>query len=122
MGKRIKVYVAGCYSADNVISVLNNMRIGMRKATEIMLAGYVPFVPWFDYHFQLNLREGEELKVEDYYAYCVEWLKVSDVLFLLPGAENSKGTKEELRVASLYGIPVVESIDAIKGAIDNGGD
>jgi len=67
-----KVYVAGAFSGDNVLTILDNMRKGMRLATEVLLAGFAPFVPWFDYHFQLNLREGETLKVEDYYNYSME--------------------------------------------------
>ena len=101
-----RVYIAGAYSADNVLSVLNNMRKGMRLGLEVLLAGFSPFVPWFDYHFQLFLREGEELTVEDYYNYSLKWLEVSDAILIVPGSENSNGTKKEIKRAKKLNIPI----------------
>ena len=108
-----RVYVAGAYSAGNVIDVLNNMRRGMRAATEVLLAGYSPFVPWFDYHFQLMLQDGETLSVEDYYRYSIAWLEVSDAMLVLPNSENSKGTQAEIERAKELGIPIFTSLDAL---------
>ena len=101
-----RVYVAGAFSADNVLTVLDNMRRGMRLGTEVLLAGYAPFVPWFDYHFQLMLKEGESLKVQDFYDYSMAWLEASDCVLLVPGYENSKGTNAEIKRANKLGIPV----------------
>lgn len=102
-----RVYVAGPYSADNVLSVLNNIRYGMRVATQVLLDGYAPFCPWLDFHFQLMLRPGEELTVPHYYDYSMAWLEAADIVLVLPGWETSKGTKEEVRVAKEKGIPVI---------------
>jgi len=113
-----RVYVAGAYSADNVITVLDNMRIGMRVATEILLKGYSPFVPWFDFHFQLMLRENESLTVEDYYKYSIDWLEVSDVLYVLPNSEHSKGTQAEIEFAKENNIPIIYDINELKGLND----
>ena len=49
-----RIYVAGAYSDDNVLKILNHMRVGMRAGLKLLLAGYAPFVPWFDYHFHGN--------------------------------------------------------------------
>lgn len=108
-----RVYVAGSFSADNVLSVLDNMRIGMRKSLEVLLAGYSPFVPWFDYHFNLMLREGEKLTVQDFYDYSMAWLEVSDTVLVLPNSEKSKGTQAEIKRAKELGIPVVYNIEEI---------
>jgi len=113
-----RVYVAGAYSADNVITVLDNMRIGMRVATEILLKGYSPFAPWFDFHFQLMLRENESLTVEDYYKYSIDWLEVSDVLYVLPNSEHSKGTQAEIEFAKKNNIPIIYDINELKGLND----
>jgi hypothetical protein len=102
-----RVYVAGAYSGKNVIEILDNMRRGMRAGTELMLLNVSPFVPWLDYHFQLMLREGEELTVEHYYKYSMAWLEVSDVVVVLPNSENSKGTQAEIARARELGIPVL---------------
>ena len=101
-----RVYVAGAYSADNVITVLDNIREGMRLSTRIMLAGYAPFCPWLDFHFQLMLRESERFMVEDYYRYSLAWLDVSDAMVLVPGWENSRGTQNEIDRASRISIPI----------------
>ena len=112
--KKIKrVYIAGAYSADNVITILDNIREGIRAGTELFLKGYSPFVPWFDFHFQLMLRENEKLTVEDYYRYSIDWLEVSDAVLILPNSENSKGTEVEIRRAEEIGIPVYNEISSL---------
>lgn len=109
-----RVYVAGAYSADNVITVLDNMRRGMRASTEVLLAGYAPFCPWIDYHFQLMLRDGETLKVDHYYNYSMTWLEASDAILLLPNSEHSKGTQAELLRARQRNIPIYKSLNELK--------
>ena len=101
-----RIYIAGAYSASNVIAVLDNIREGMRLATKVFLLGYAPFCPWLDFHFQLMLREGETLTVEDYYKYSIAWLQVSDAMLLVPGWQSSKGTKKEIEIAHKWGIPI----------------
>ena len=101
-----RVYVAGSYSSNNVITVLNNMRIGMRLGTQVLLVGYAPFVPWFDYQFQLMLRDGESLMVQDYYDYSMAWLEASHCMLVVPNSEGSKGTQAEIKRAIELDIPV----------------
>lgn len=110
-----RVYVAGMYSSDNVLQILDNIRIGMRKSLEVLLRGYAPFVPWFDFHFQLMLRDNEKLTVQDYYDYSIAWLKVSDAIMVLPYSENSVGTQAEIKTAREHNIPIVYSIDELDG-------
>ena len=103
----LRVYVAGAYSASNTIAVFNNMRRGMRAATEILLAGFAPFTPWLDYHYQLQLRDGESLNVTNYYEYSLAWLDVSDIVFVLDGWEHSQGTIAEIQRAKELHIPII---------------
>ena len=110
---RKRVYVAGSYSADNVISVLDNMRRGMRACTRLLLAGYAPFCPWFDYHFQLMLRDEERLEVSDYYEYSISWLAISEILLVLPGSESSSGTALEIEYAASHGIEIIHDISKL---------
>lgn len=110
----LRVYVAGAYSAPNVMDVLNNMRRGMRAATEVLLAGFAPFCPWIDYHYQLQLREGESLSVENYYAYSMAWLEASHVVYVLPNSEHSKGTQAEIARAKDLNIPIVYNMQELK--------
>lgn len=113
--KRKRVYVAGSYSADNVLDVLKNMRIGIRASTQVFLWGFSPFSPWLDYQFSLCMREGEEqmLKVQDYYDYSMAWLEASDMVVVLPNSENSVGTNKEIARASEMGIPTYEWNDFV---------
>ena len=109
----MRVYIAGAYSADNVISILDNIRIGMRAATEVLLLGHSPFCPWLDFHFQLMLRENEKLTVEQYYKYSIDWLEVSDIVYVCNYCFDSQGTKMEIDRAIELGIPVVYSFSAL---------
>lgn len=106
-----RVYVAGCYSANNVITVLDNMRKGIRMSTRVLLAGFSVFSPWLDYHFTLALQGDEKLTVDDYYGYSISWLEVSDIMLVLPGYETSKGTLNEISVAKDLDIPIYYSFD-----------
>lgn len=105
-----RVYVAGAYSADNVITVFDNMRRGIRASTKVFLMGFAPFCPWIDYHFSLMLRGKEKLKVEDYYQYSLAWLEVSDAVLVLPNSEHSKGTQAEIKRAIALRIPIYNSL------------
>jgi hypothetical protein len=90
------------------------MRRGMRVGLEVLLAGYAPFVPWFDYHFQLMLRNDEKLTVQHYYNYSMSWLEVSNAVLVLPNSEHSKGTQGELKRARELGIPIFRSYKDLK--------
>jgi len=98
-----KIYLAGKYSADNVMDVLNNIHDGIKKATEILKAGDVPFCPWLDYQFQLF---DKTLTKEDYYRYSMTWLEVCDEVQVLPNSENSIGTQNEIKRAKELKIPI----------------
>ena len=111
-----RVYVAGPYSANNIIDCLENMRKGMRAGVEVFLAGYAPWVPWHDFHHQLMFRNGESLSVDDYYEMSMAWLVVSDAVLVLPGWLRSKGTVAEVDKASRLSIPIFHSLsDLIHG-------
>ena len=88
--RQTRVYVAGAYSADNVIEVLQNMRVGMKAAKDVLLAGFAPFAPWFDHYFSLMLDEGESLTVGQYYQYSLAWLEASDCMVIVSGCSGTQ--------------------------------
>ena len=100
----MRIYVAGAYSADNVIGVLNNIQRGTKYCAKLMKEGHSPFCPWLDYQFHFY---EPKLTVEDYYRYSMAWLEVSDCIHVLPNSENSKGTQKEIERARELGIPIV---------------
>ena len=99
---RLRVYVAGPYSADNVIDVLANIRKGQKSAYELLKAGFAPFCPWLDY----QLSFYGEITIEEYRDYSIAWLDGSEAVFVLPGWEKSSGTKAEMARAKELGIPI----------------
>ena len=102
---RMKVYVAGPYSADNVLGVLSNIRKGNQVAYELLQMGFAPFSPWLD-HLFVFMDSTNDLSVNDFYEYSLEWMRVSDVIFVQGEWANSKGTKAEVEEAERLGIPV----------------
>jgi len=102
MKTRPRIYVAGAYSADNVIDVLSNIRKGNQVAAKLLKAGFAPFSPFIDYQFSFF----EDITVDEYYDYSIAWLLVSDAMLVLPGYENSKGTLREIEIATKSSIPV----------------
>jgi hypothetical protein len=112
MKKRIKVYVAGAYSADNVISVLQNIGRGEKACAELFRLGFAPFCPWHDKSYVTD-SPYYEFKIEDFYEYSIAWLEVSEIMLVLPGHSESGGTIKEIARANELEIPVVYSIDEL---------
>lgn len=102
----IKVYIAGPYSSDNVLGVLENIRAGMRMAAKLLQNGFAVFCPWADHQLFLQLREGESISVESIQAHSMEWLKVADAVLVMHGYCASKGTLAEMKVAYQLSKPV----------------
>ena len=118
MYKAVRVYVAGAYSADNVLDVFENMRIGIETSTRVFEAGFAPFCPWLDYHFCLCRKS--EIEVEDFYRYSEAWLDVSDAVLVVDNERNvdSKGLIAELTRAKHLGKPIFNSLDRLKDWAD----
>lgn len=102
MKRRPIVYVAGKYSAPNIIEVLQNIREGNKKATEFLKKGFAPFSPFLDYQFSFF----QDITVEEYYEYSMAFLERSDCVFVLPNSEESKGTQKEIERANELDIPI----------------
>jgi hypothetical protein len=115
-GKMYRIYIAGAYSAADVLSVFANMRRGMNVAYTVLKAGYAPFVPWFDYHFSLM----GPMELNEYYAYSLAWLEASDAILVVEGWENSKGTKNEIERAKALNIPVFFNLEELQKAFEDG--
>ena len=98
------VYIAGAYSADNVTTVLRNIREGVKLAEKVFDSGLAaPFCPWFDWQFEMF---GDH-DVPRYYDYSMSFLARSDaVLVRRDGADMSQGVQAEIVFAEKYGIPV----------------
>ena len=107
-----KIYVAGAYSANNVLDVLQNIGKGKHYCAQIFAMGHAPFCPWSDEDFA-KLLWSKTLTVRQFQDASMLWLEASDALFLVPGWENSKGTKAEIKRAEQLNMPIFKTLDQI---------
>lgn len=108
-----RVYVAGAYSADNVLDCLRNIGKGEEYSTIIFNMGFAPFCPWHDKDFIIR-NWNADYTVQQFYDFCIAWLEVSQYMFLVPGWENSKGTLKEIDIAKRLSIPIFETFDDLR--------
>jgi hypothetical protein len=109
--KPLKIYVAGKYNDTDVFKVFNNMRIGMEYSVEVFKLGHNPFCPWMDYHYLL-LGNGD-IPHERLYEASMEWLRVSDAVFAIPGWSDSKGAVKEVAEAERLKMPIYYYLENI---------
>ena len=100
-----RIYVAGPYSADNVLDVLRNIGRGQMVCAKLFISGYAPFCPWHDKTYVFDNFDGD-LSVDLFYDYSMAWLEVSDAVLVLPFSLKSKGTQLEIMKAYDLGIPI----------------
>lgn len=101
------IYIAAPYSKCDPVT---NTRDVIIVADDLMLFGYIPFVPHITlfWHF-LNPHD-----INYWYKYDIAWLEKCDCLLRLPG--ESPGADNEVRIAKELGMPVYYSVDeAIAG-------
>lgn len=110
MTKRPRVYVAGPYSADNVLGVLRNIGFGESWSTMLFYEGFAPFCPWHDAQYA---KAGFDFTVQDFKDLSFAWLEVSEAMFLIDGWEKSEGVKAEIAFAEAHGIPVFSEYDKL---------
>jgi hypothetical protein len=109
-----RIYVAGPYSADNVIDVLKNIGRGEKVCAELFDMGYAPFCPWHDKSYVMD-NPHQRFTVQQFYDYCLSWLSVSDAMYVIGNYRNSIGTLAEIAFAKEHNIPIYYSFqDLIK--------
>lgn len=118
MRKIIRTYIAGAYSADNVMDVLANMRRGIRLGTKAILSGFSAYIPWLDHLVPIVASTVTEEMLK---ANSMAWLEVSDALLIVPeGLDESKGTQAEMKRAEELGIPIFFNLDDLVEWAQNG--
>ena len=108
----MRIYLAGKYSADNIIGVLDNIHNGIKVATKIIKKGHAVFCPWLDYQYHFfdnTLTKG------DYQRNSMAWVDACDELWVMPGSEASQGTQREIIRATEMGkrIRYLQSMEVI---------
>lgn len=110
-----RVYIAGPYSSGDIITILGNIRNGIKMAVRVLLCDgrFAPFCPWLDFLFDLVLEGDQKLTVENYYNYSMAWLDVSDVMLLMPGWKNSRGSLREYKRAKVLNLRIYEDVETL---------
>jgi hypothetical protein len=110
------VYISGKYTAINKDGTFNDRQIHMNilkareYAIDIWEKGYTAICPHLNtYHFERDAT----LEWEDYIAGDLELLKRSDIIFMLPNWEQSKGAILEKEFAEKNKIKVVTNLDEL---------
>lgn len=101
-----KVYVAGKLN-DMAVDYLNNVHKMMTTAEEVRKAGYAVMVPCID--LLMGIKFGYE-SYNDYFDNSQPWITVADAVFLTPGWEKSIGTRNEMTLATEYGVPIFDKL------------
>lgn len=105
-----RIYVAGAYSAPDILTAMGNMRRGLQLSAACLKAGFAVYSPWCD----CLLHFHEEFTIEQCYAYSAPWLRASDaVLVVVEGFQESRGTQAELLLARELKIPVFFDLDSL---------
>jgi hypothetical protein len=104
-----RIYVAGPYSADNVMDVLRNIGRGQQMCSDLFIMGFAPFCPWHDRTYVID-NPQVDFTVDQFYQYGLCWLEVCDAVYVIPDSENSKGVAMEIEHAQKLGIPVFYSL------------
>ena len=109
MNEMKKVYVAGKYSADNVLDVLKNIGIGRKTCAELFAMGFAPFCPWHDAAYVIDNPNFTHDK-KAFYEASLLWMECCDAVYVISGKGEGTGVDAEIERAEELGIPVFESL------------
>ena len=106
----IRVFVAGPMSSPDPLQFLRNIQLGVAQTALLYDLGFAPFLAFTDY---VAVMQTTGLNLERLQLSTLEWLRVSEVMLLLPGYHASKGAMREFRLATELGIPVFHAIEPL---------
>ncbi|MHA1558873.1 MAG: DUF7768 domain-containing protein [Alphaproteobacteria bacterium] len=101
-----RIYVAGRYSADNIIDCLKNIGKGKKACAELFHDGFFPFCPWHDASYVEDACYANEIDKIMFYKASLAWLEVSDAVYVISGQGDGGGVDAEIEYARSLGIPV----------------
>lgn len=107
-----KVYVAGKYSADNIIDCLKNIGKGKKACAELFHDGLFPFCPWHDASYVEDACDAH-IDKSLFYKASLAWLEVSDAVYVISGRYDGGGVDKEIKRAKELNIPVFHDYHAL---------
>jgi hypothetical protein len=97
-----RIYIAGKLT-DITANYIQNMHEMIKVAEEVRSSGYSVFIPCLDILSGLVIGG---MGYNDFFNNNIEWLKVSDAMYLTSGWEKSEGTRKEIQIANEHEIPI----------------
>ena len=96
------IYVAGKFRGKNSWEIHNNVLKAERAVVKLIGEGYAPICP------HLITQNLQGLYPDQVYLdMCLEFLRVSDAIYVLDNWKQSKGTQTELREAINLGLDII---------------
>jgi hypothetical protein len=109
----MKVYVAGPHTPldGREETRLENIHRAGAAARRLLKAGHTPFCPH-------TMTAGWEsgCSYEEFMRLGLDWLAVCDALLLLPGWEQSPGSRREYEEAVTLGLLIMYDLDSLVSA------
>jgi hypothetical protein len=115
----LRIYVAGPLSAANADGIRENVRIASTFAAELQALGHRTFTPHLEsgHHCTTTPTDAEYVRwVED---FDYGWIRVCDALFLIPGWEQSKGSRMEREYAEALKLWIFEEVPDVPRVVLN---
>lgn len=109
---RTRIYVAGPISQGDPVS---NCQRAIEVGFELMDLGYAPYVPHYSWFVDVESTYGKG-RYTQWISLDFSWITVCRALLRLPGP--SKGADREVKWAKRLGIPVYESVEALREGCD----
>lgn len=109
------VYVGGKFTGKNAWEIYRNVFRAETLGMAVAEAGAMPLIP----HKNTSNFFGT-ITEEFWYKGTLALLKRCDAMILVPGWEDSKGTKDERAWAKANDMPVFERVEELKRWLDEG--
>ena len=107
----MRVYICGKLRSD-AINYIKNLSRMIKEAEMVRKEGFSVFVPCLDI---LQAIYSGDCNFKELFDNSLEWLKVSDAVYVINNWRTSFGVKEEIRIAKSLGIPIFYNMkDLIK--------
>lgn len=114
MTDRLRIYVAGPYSAETEAGNRENTIRAIDAGIELLGKGHFPFIPHLTHYVDRRASElGVDLAWEDYIEWDVTFLECCDAFLHL---DSSPGADLERDHARDIGLPVFESVASVPTA------
>lgn len=101
LGLATRIFISGPYTLGDVAE---NVANAIDAATQLLDAGFYPYVPHLTHFWHLQHQRDYETWME----LDEVWLRQCDYMLILPG--ESKGVEREIEVARQLRIPCFDSI------------